>query len=325
MPRLRYIEALTQALRDEMAADERVVVLGEDVRQSLRRVTVNLVAEFGPGRVIDTPLCEQAVTGFATGAALAGYRPVVEFQIPALLYIAFDQIVDQAQKLSLMTGGQACVPVTYLVPGSGARAGLAGQHSDHPYSLLAHMGVKTVLPSLPSDAYGLLRSAIRDEDPVAVFAPAASLGVREEVGEEIPSVPLGRGRVHRSGSDVTLVAVGHLVQLALAVADGLTSEGISVEVFDPRTIYPFDWELLCESANKTRRLVVVDDTNRTCGLASEILATVSESVSLRTHPRRVTRADSTVPFAPTLEQSVLPSKDEVTHAVRTVMQGDNNG
>lgn len=322
MARLRYLEALARALHDEMASDDRVVVLGEDVRQSLRRVTVNLLAEFGPERVIDTPLSEQAVTGFATGAALAGFRPVVEFQIPALLYVAFDQIVDQAQKLSIMTGGQARVPVTYVVPGSGARVGLAGQHSDNPYALLAHMGIKTVLPATASDAYGLLRSAVRDDDPVAVFAPAAALGVREDVPEQMVRVPLGSGRVHRAGNDVTLVALGHLVQLALSVADELASGGISVEVFDPRTIYPFDWELLCESVSRTRRLVVVDDTSRTCGLGGEIIATVVEQVPLRAMPKRVTRADVAVPFAPVLEEAVLPSKEEVVKAVLTAMDGD---
>jgi pyruvate/2-oxoglutarate/acetoin dehydrogenase E1 component len=322
MARIRYLEALARALHDEMASDDRVVVFGEDVRHSLRRVTVNLLAEFGPERVIDTPLSEQAVTGFATGAALAGFRPVVEFQIPALLYVAFDQLVDQAQKLSIMTGGQGRVPVTYIVPGSGARVGLAGQHSDNPYALLAHMGMKTVLPATPSDAYGLLRSAVRDDDPVAVFAPAAALGVRDDMPEQATAVPLGSGRVHRAGKDVTLVAVGHLVQLALSVADEMASGGISVEVFDPRTIYPFDWDLLHKSVTKTRRLVVVDDTNRTCGLGGEIIATMAEQVALRALPRRVTRADVAVPFAPLLEEAVLPSKQEVVRAIVAVMKGD---
>jgi pyruvate dehydrogenase E1 component beta subunit len=322
MARIRYLEALARALHDEMASDDRVVVLGEDVRESLRRVTVNLLAEFGAERVIDTPLSEQAVTGFATGAALAGFRPVVEFQIPALLYVAFDQLVDQAQKLSIMTGGQASVPVTYIVPGSGARVGLAGQHSDNPYALFAHMGMKTVLPATPSDAYGLLRSAIRDDDPVVVFAPAAALGIREDVPEEIAPVSIGSGRVHRAGRDVTLVATGHLVQLALSVADELEAGGISAEVFDPRTIYPFDWQLLCESVNKTRRLVVVDDTSRTCGLGGEIIATVVEEVALRALPKRVTRSDVAVPFSPVLEEAVLPARQEVVKALLAVMEGD---
>src|SRR3712207_802973 len=162
MARLRYQQALAKALRDEMARDPGVFVIGEDVRASLRGVTRGLAEEFGDNRVLDTPISEEAFTGFATGAALAGRRLVVEYQIPALVYIAFEQIVNQAQKLRLMTGGQAAVPVTYLVPGSGARLGLAGQHSDHPYALLVHAGVKTVVPATAYDAYGLFAAAIRD-------------------------------------------------------------------------------------------------------------------------------------------------------------------
>lgn len=319
MARVRYIEALSRGLRDEMTADPRVVVLGEDVRQSLRRITFNLAAEFGQHRVIDTPLAEQAATGFATGAALMGWRPVLEFQVPSLLYVAFDQVVNQAQKLSLMTGGQARVPVTYVFPGSGARLGLAGQHSDHPYAILAQAGVKTVVPATPADAYALFRAAIRDDDPVAIFAPAALLGHREELGDEIAPVPLGSGRIHRPGTDVTLVAIGHLVPIALAVADDLAATGISAEVFDPRTIYPFDWDLLRASVAKTGRLVVADDTAKTCGIAAEVIATVAESMRLRSAPRRVTRADVTVPFAPVLERAVLPDKEAIMAAVRGVV------
>jgi pyruvate dehydrogenase E1 component beta subunit len=311
---MRYMQAFAQALRDEMAADPRVVVLGEDVRQSLRRVTYGLVEEFGPQRVLDTPLSEQAFTGFATGAGLAGWRPVVEYQIPTLLYIAYDQIVNQAAKLRLMSGGQAAVPVTYVIPGSGARRGLAGQHSDHPYAMLVQAGVKTVVPGSVDDAYGLLRSAIRDDDPVAVFAPAAALGFRQELTELHP-VPLGQGRIHRPGTDVTVVAVGHLVADALAVAEEVAPE-ISVEVFDPRTLLPFDWDLLVESVGRTRRLVVYDDTNRSCGLAGEIVATVCEQVDLASRPRRVTRADVPVPFTPDLELAMLPDRDSLRQTIR---------
>jgi acetoin:2,6-dichlorophenolindophenol oxidoreductase subunit beta len=320
MARARYIEALSRALRDELAADPQVMVLGEDVRHSLRRVTFNLAAEFGEHRVIDTPLAEQAATGFATGAALLGWRPVLEFQVPSLLYVAFDQVVNQAQKLSIMTGGQARVPVTYIFPGSGSRLGLAGQHSDHPYALLAQAGVKTVVPATPADAYALLRTAIQDDDPVAVFAPAALLGMREELPESIEPVALGAGRIHRPGRDVTLVAVGHLVQIALAAAGELAEQDISVEVFDPRSVYPFDWALLRSSVGKTGRLVVADDTNRTCGLAGEIIATIAEEIPLRSRPRRVTRADVAVPFAPVLEKAVVPGKDAISAAVKAAME-----
>lgn len=170
MPKLSYLKALNRALGDELEADSRVFVLGEDIRVAASNLTAGLFARFGPERVLDTPLSEQAFTNFATGAALAGLRPVIEFQIPSLLFLVFEQIANQAHKFSLMSGGQCKVPVTYVVPGSGSRTGWAGQHSDHPYSLFAHVGVKTVVPATPADAYGLLLSAIRDDDPVVVFA-----------------------------------------------------------------------------------------------------------------------------------------------------------
>jgi pyruvate dehydrogenase E1 component beta subunit len=242
---------------------------------------------------------------------------VVEYQIPSLLYLAFEQIANQAQKLRLMTGGQATVPVVYLVPGSGARLGLAAQHSDHPYSLFAHAGVKTVLPSTPADAYGLMRSAIRDDDPVLFLAPAAVLPVRGELPDEPEPVPLGSGRIHREGTDVTVVAIGHLVHDALAVAEELDGE-VSVEVFDPRTLYPLDWDLLAASLERTGRLVVFDDANRTCGFAAEVVATAAEEMSLAARPRRVTRADAPIAFAVELERAALPSRVQLAEAVRAV-------
>jgi acetoin:2,6-dichlorophenolindophenol oxidoreductase subunit beta len=319
MSRMRYQQALGKALRDEMTRDPRLFVVGEDVRESLRGVTKGLHEEFGDSRVLDMPISEQMFTGFATGAALAGRRCVVEYQIPSLLYLAFEQIANQAQKLRLMTGGQAKVPVVYFVPGSGARLGLAAQHSDHPYSLFAHAGVKTVLPATASDAYGLLVASIRDDDPVVFMAPAAALPAREEVPDEPFLIPLGSGRIHREGADVTVVATGHLVHDALAVADELAEE-ISIEVFDPRTLYPFDFELLAESLGRTRRLVVFDDANRTCGLAAEIVATVAEEMPLLAPPRRVTRADMPIPFAVELELAALPSREQLAGAVREVVR-----
>ncbi|PZF98201.1 alpha-ketoacid dehydrogenase subunit beta [Micromonospora deserti] len=321
MPRLSYRRALTRALADELARDERVFLLGEDIRVAAANVTSGLVKRFGPERVRDTPLSEQAFTSFATGAALAGMRPVIEFQIPSLLFLVFEQIVNHAHKFPLMTGGQCAVPVTYLVPGSGSRKGWAGQHSDHPYSLFAHAGVTTVVPATPADAYGLLVSAVRCDDPVVLFAPAGALDVREDVdAAALVPVPLGRARVHRPGDDVTVVAVGHLVHDALAVAEELADQ-VSVEVFDPRTLYPFDWDSLVESVARTGRLVVVDDANRSCGVAGEVIATVVERVPLVAPPRRVTRPDGAVlPFAPALDRAVQPGRDQLLAAIHHVMK-----
>jgi len=321
MPLLSYQKALNRALGDELARDPAVFVLGEDIRVAVSNVTAGLFAKFGPARVLDTPLSEQAFTSFATGAALAGMRPVIEFQIPSLLFLVFEQIANQAHKFSLMTGGQARVPVTYLVPGSGSRTGWAGQHSDHPYSLLAHVGVKTVVPATPTDAYGLLTSAIRDDDPVVVFAPAGALGVREDVDlSALGPIPLGVGRVHRTGTDVTVVAIGHLVHDALAVAEELSAEA-SVEVFDPRTVYPFDWDGLAASIARTGRLVVIDDSNRMCGIGAEILATAAERLELVSPPARVTRPDGAVlPFALELDRAVQPGRALLTTAIQGVLK-----
>ncbi|GLZ59710.1 MULTISPECIES: alpha-ketoacid dehydrogenase subunit beta [Micromonospora] len=319
MPRLSYRRALTRALADELARDEAVFLLGEDVQVGASMVTTGLAKRFGADRVRDTPLSEQAFTSFATGAALAGLRPVIEFQIPSLLFLVFEQIVNHAHKFPLMTGGQCSVPVTYLVPGSGSRTGWAGQHSDHPYSLFAHVGVVTVVPATPADAYGLLVTAIRHDDPVVVFAPAAAMDVRDDVDDLTP-VPLGRGRIHRFGDDVTVVAIGHLVHDALAVAEELADQ-VSVEVFDPRTLYPFDIDGLIESVTRTGRLVVFDDGNRSCGMAAEIIASVVERVRLLAPPRRATRPDGAVlPFAPALDRAVQPGRDHLVTAIHLTVK-----
>jgi pyruvate/2-oxoglutarate/acetoin dehydrogenase E1 component len=322
MPKLSYLKALHRALGDEMERDPSVFVMGEDINLALTNVASGMLARFGPDRVIETPLSEQGFTNFATGAALAGRRPVVEYQIPFLLLLVFEQIANQANKFSLMSGGYASVPVTYLLPAAGWRSGWGAQHSDQPYPMFVHMGVKTVLPATPADAYGLFVTAIRDDDPVVVFAPIAALGVREDVDfEDLAPVPLGVGRVHRQGEDVTVVAVGHLVHDALAVAEDLAGE-VSVEVFDPRTLHPFDWDGLAASLDRTGRLVVVDDANRSCGLAAEILATAAEEMHLVAPPRRVTRPDAAVlGCSPVMDMALRPSRDQLATAVRRVWKG----
>lgn len=319
MPLLSYARALNRALAAEMDRDPAVCVFGEDVGIAVANVTTGLRKRFGPDRVIDMPISEQAFTSFATGAAMAGARPVIEFQIPALLFLAFEQIANQAHKLSLMTGGQFNVPVTYILPSSGSRPGWAGQHSDHPYSLFAHVGVKTVVPATPSDAYGLLVSAIRDDDPVIVFGPAGAVSRREDVDlAALAPVPLGAGLVRRPGSDVTVVAVGHLVHDALVVAEELAGE-VSAEVFDPRTLYPFDWAGLAASLERTGRLVVIDDSNRSCGIGGEILATAAQEMRLIAPPKRITRPDGAVlPFARELDLALQPARSQLRAAICAV-------
>jgi pyruvate dehydrogenase E1 component beta subunit len=318
---LSYLRALNRALGDEMDRDPAVFVLGEDIRLALTNTTTGLLERFGPQRIVETPLSEQGFTNFATGAALAGLRPVVEYQIPFLLLLVFEQIANQANKFSLMSGGQTTVPVTYLLPAAGWRSGWGAQHSDEPYSLFPHAGVKTVVPATPADAYGLLTTAIRDDDPVVVFAPIAALGLREDlVAADLAAVPLGVGRVHREGSDVTVVAVGHLVQDALAVADELADD-VSVEVFDPRTLYPFDWNGLAASLDKTGRLVVIDDSNRSCGIGAEVLATAAEEMRLVAPPKRITRPDGAIlGFAPDLDLVMQPTRRQLATAIRQVVK-----
>jgi pyruvate dehydrogenase E1 component beta subunit len=321
MPKLSYLKALNRALGDEMDRDPSVFVLGEDMNFALTNVTAGFLERFGPERILEMPLTEQGFTNFATGAAMAGRRPVIEFQIPFLLLLVFEQITNQANKFRLMSGGQTSVPVTYLMPAAGWRMAWGAQHSDQPYSMFAHMGVKTVLPATPTDAYGLLATAIRDDDPVVFFGPLASLGVREDVDyADLRPIPLGVGRVHRPGDDVTVVAVGHLVHEALAVAEELSGEA-SIEVFDPRSVYPFDWDGLARSLERTGRLVVMDDSNRSCGLGGEILATAAEEMRLIAPPKRITRPDGAmVGAAPELDVVLQPTREQLVAAVRKVLK-----
>lgn len=321
MPKLSYLKALNRALGDEMDRDPSVFVLGEDMNFALTNVTAGFLERYGPDRILEMPLTEQGFTNFATGAAMDGRRPVVEFQIPFLLLLVFEQITNQANKFRLMSGGQLSVPATYLCPAAGWRAAWGAQHSDQPYSMFAHMGVKTVIPATPTDAYGLFTTAIRDDDPVVVFGPIAAMGIREDVDyADLQPIPLGQARIHRSGDDVTVVAVGHLVHDALAVADEMAGEA-SIEVFDPRSVYPFDWEALARSLDKTGRLVVIDDSNRSCGLGGEILATAAEEMRLVAPPKRITRPDGAMVGAvPELDVVLQPTRDQLVGAIRTVLK-----
>lgn len=320
MRQLRFLQAMNEAYQQVMADDNSVMIIGEDIRGGIRGETKGLHAAFGDDRVLDTPISEAAFTGFATGAALAGLRPIVQFQVPSLIYVAFDQLVNQAAKMRLMLGGQADLPITYTIMVSGTRGGNAGQHSDNPYPYLVHAGFKVVCPSTAYDAKGLMIQAIREQDPVVFIASAMSLPQKGEVPEEIYTVPLGKGQVRRYGTDVTVVAVGHLVPEALAVAEALSEQGISVEVWDPRTLLPFDRDGLLESVRKTGRVVIYDDTNRSCGYASEVSAVLGEHAFsfLKAPIKRITRADIPLPYNPDLEAAVLPSPAQLEQAIRSV-------
>jgi len=317
MRNIYYLKAVSEALSNEMKINPDVIIIGEDVRYSLRGITKGFVDIFGPERIIDSPISEAGLTGVGTGAAICGLRPVLEFQICEFIFFAFDQLVDQAQKLRYMSGGKLKNPVTYLIASSGARGGMAGQHSDNPYPYILHSGMKTIMPSTPYDAKGLLISAIRDDDPVAVFLPVNSLGNKGDVPEEQYTIPLGKGDIKREGKDITVVAVGHMVQIALEAAKELEEKGISVEVYDPRTLLPLDTDLLFQSVKKTGRVVIADDSNRTCGFAGEISAIISEECfdDLKSPIRRITRSDVPIPFNAQMEAYVLPNKEKLINAI----------
>ena len=320
MRKLRYLKAVSEGLKQQMVKDKNIFVIGEDVRESLRGITKGFIDEFGPERVIDTPISEAGFTGIGTGAAFLGMRPVLEFQISEFVFFAFDQLIDQAQKLRYMSGGKLKVPVTYIIVGAGAKGGMAGQHSDNPYPYILHGGMKTVIPSTPYDAKGLLVSAIRDDDPVAFFLPINIQGMKGSVPEEEYSIPLGKGEIKKEGKDITIVAVGHLVSIALEVAEKAETEGRSIEVFDPRTLLPLDRELLKKSVSKTGRVIIFDDSNRTCGYAAEISAFISEECFkyLKAPIKRITRADVPVPFSRTLEEYVLPDEKKLFRAINNI-------
>jgi acetoin:2,6-dichlorophenolindophenol oxidoreductase subunit beta len=322
MPLLSYLKAINRALGDEMQRDPSVFVTGEDIRYAMSNTTIGLFDRFGPERVVETPASEQAMANFAIGAAVAGRRPVVEYQQPFLAMLVFEPIVNQANRMLLMSGGQTTVPVTYLVL-SGWRPGWGYQHSDQPHAIFAHYGVKSAMPATPSDVYGLLATAIRDDDPVMVFAPLGAHAIRENVVfADLAPVPLGVARVHREGSDVTVLAVGHRVHEALAVAGELAGE-ISVEVLDPRSLYPFDWEALAASLDKTGRLVVVDDSNRFGGFAAEIVAMAAEQMRLVAAPRRLTRSDgAALGCLAELDLALQPSQEQLSAMIREVMKSE---
>ena len=323
MAKQRLIQAINEALLEEMERDPKVILFGEDVKISLFGDTRGLAERFGDQRVRNTPIAETAMTGMAVGAAAAGYRVVCHMMFANFLYTGFDAIANKAAKLRYMTAGQIRLPIVYMVVmGAGRSAG--AQHSDVPYPMLMNLGgIKVAVPSTPADAKGLLKAAIRDDNPVVFLQPARRGGEHGEVPEGDHVVPLGLADIKRPGNDVTIVAIGAMVRHALRAADLLQREGISAEVVDPRTLFPLDSATLLASVRRTGRLVVVDEARATCGAASEILALVAEQAfdRLTAPPKRVAVADVAIPYAPSLEKAVLPDEHAVARAVREVLGG----
>jgi len=319
MPETTYIAAITSTLAAAMRADERVFVLGEDVAEGgPYTATAGLAEEFGTARVINTPISEAAITGVAIGAAQSGFRPVLEIMFVDFITLALDQLVNAAAKAHFMSGGQLTVPMVLRTQGGAGQRG-AAQHSQSLESWLTHVpGLKVVMPSRPSDAAGLLASAIADPNPV-VFIENKTLYFRKgEVPEPAPVVPIGEAATLRDGRDVTVVALSRLVHDALAAAGVLAADGIEVEVIDPRTLVPLDLGTIVRSIERTGRLVVAHEAVGHGGFGAEIAAQVQAAAFdyLDAPVVRVAAPFAPIPFSPPLEDAYLPGADEIVAAVR---------
>ena len=324
MALMTYREALNLALREEMRRDPRVFLIGEEVGvyEGAYKVTQGLLKEFGARRVIDTPICESGFTGVGIGAAMLGLRPVVEMMTFNFAILALDQIVNSAAKMHYMSGGQYNVPIVIRGPGGPAHQ-LAAQHSQSMEVYFYHVpGLKVVRPSTPRDARGLLKSAIRDDNPVVFIESETLYGIKGEVPEDPEfTIPLGVAEVRREGTDVTVIAYMGMLYRALEVAEELEREdGISVEIVDPRTLRPMDVDTIVGSVRKTHRAVVVEAGAGFAGMGSEIASFVTEIAfdDLDAPVERVTGASAPMPYARNLERLKTPSKDKIKAVIRRV-------
>jgi pyruvate dehydrogenase E1 component beta subunit len=319
MREIPYLVAINEALAEEMTRDDKVFIIGEDVQAGTFMTTTGLVQRFGPDRVIDTPLSENAVAGACIGAAMAGYRPIADLMFADFMWCCADEVFLKAAKWRFIHGGKVNLPLVFLAAiGGGARTG--PEHSQCPESVVLHNpGLKLAVPSTPYDAKGLLKTAIRDNNPVVFFYHKRLLGARGEVPEEEYAIPLGVADVKREGKDVTVVATSAMVQLALGVAAELEGS-VSVEVVDPRTLEPLDIDTIVNSVRKTGRVVVVDEDTTRCGVGAEIGMQIMENAfdSLDAPIQRVGAAN--LPIAGGyMEQYVLPQPKDIRAAIEAVM------
>jgi len=323
MPTITYRDALNQALREEMQRDPAVFLMGEEVGvyQGAYKVSRGLLEEFGPSRVVDTPIAELGFAGVGVGAAMVGMRPVIEFMTWNFALLAIDQVVNSAAKMRYMSGGQVPVPIVFRGPG-GAALQLGAQHSQAFESWYAHIpGLKVVAPATPYDAKGLLKSAIRDDDPVVFLEGEMLYNTKGEVPEEEYTIPLGLADVKRDGNDVTIVCHSKTVSVALKAAEQLARDaGLAAEVVDLRTIRPLDVATLSESVRKTNRCVVVEEGWPFCGIGAQVVDDLQREVfdHLDAPILRVTQADVPMPYNRQLERAAKPSPERVIEAVRQV-------
>ncbi|HXT64722.1 MAG TPA: pyruvate dehydrogenase complex E1 component subunit beta [Pyrinomonadaceae bacterium] len=316
-------DALNDALREELARDPNVFLMGEEVAeyQGAYKVTRGLLEEFGAKRVIDSPITELGFAGLGVGAAMAGLRPIIEFMTFNFSILATDQIINSAAKMLYMSGGQFKIPIVFRGP-SGSAYQVSSQHSQAIESWYAYFpGLKVVMPSTPADAKGLLKSAIRDDDPVIFMEQERMYGMKGEVPEDEDfTIPLGVADIKRKGTDATIVARSLMVPTALKAAEELEKEGISCEVIDPRTIRPLDIETIIESVKKTNRVVVAEESHPFCGVGAEISAEIHEQAFdyLDAPVKRVSGVDVPMPYAKNLEALALPDVPQLVAAVKEV-------
>jgi pyruvate/2-oxoglutarate/acetoin dehydrogenase E1 component len=324
MREITYRDALNEALREEMLRDKIVFLLGEDIGkywEGAFKVTKNLAKEFGDERVRDTPISESAIIGVAAGAAITGMRPIAEIMFGDLTALAMDQIANQAAKLRYMFGGQTKVPMVIRTP-FGAGVNIASHHSQSLEAWFMHTsGLKVAMPSTPYDAKGLLKTAIRDDNPVMFFEHKLLYPIKGQVPEEEYTIPFGVADVKREGKDVTIVATLYMVHKALVAAKELGEQGVEAEVIDPRTIAPLDKKAIINSIKKTGRLVIVSEDCKTAGVSAEIAALVAEEALdyLDAPIKRVAEPDTPIPFSPPLEQFVIPNEKSIIKAVKEIV------
>jgi acetoin:2,6-dichlorophenolindophenol oxidoreductase subunit beta len=329
MPELSYREAVRDALSTAMRRDEDIFIMGEDIAEmgGSMGVTQGMLEEFGPERVRNTPISEAAIVGTGIGAAMQGMRPVVEIMYEDFLTLSAEQVINQAAKHRYMSGGQVKVPLTIRTQG-GAGWSPGAQHAQQLEAWFVHIpGLKVVFAATPTDVRGLLYTSIYEDNPVIFFEHRTLYGLKEDVPEELEPIPLGQARVHREGTDVTVVATGRLVHEALTAAQQAEEQGISVEVVDPRTLQPLDEAAIVDSVKKTNRAVVAHEAVTRMGFGAEVAAVVQYQAFdwLDAPIERVGAAFTPLPFAPVMEEWVVPHADDVLRAIlRTVGRSDGN-
>jgi len=319
---ITFLDAIKEAMRREMEKDESVYILGEDVGAfgGCFGVTAGLFTEFGDKRVKDTPISEGGIVGCALGSAATGLRPVAELMFSDFCTVAMDMIVNQAAKMRYMVGGKITLPMVVRMP-LGAGVSASAQHSQSLEAWFTHIpGLKVVYPSTPEDALGLLMTSIEDDNPVIFMEHKLLYGIKGEIPDDIKPIPLGVARVHRKGADITVIATGKMVHEAIAAAKQLSKEGISVEVLDPRTLYPLDKKAIFESVEKTHKVLVITEENKRGGYGGEISAMISEECfdSLDAPVVRIGALNTPIPFAKCLEELVIPNAKDIVNGIKSL-------